>query len=384
MAIDPTLAMADSQTNIENSEDSGLEIEIEDPQERIINPFNPEQIKIRTVHVVVEQIVSRIRHDEIDLAPDFQRQLGIWNRKRQSRLVESLLLRIPIPVFYVAADPHDNWMVIDGIQRMGTLYDYVTGEFSLTELEYLTRLNNSKYADLARPFQRRISETQLIVNVVEPGTSDEVMHNVFNRINTGGLPLRGQEIRHALHPGPVREFLQNLAESDEFLKATDNSIKTERMADRECVLRFAAFYICSWEIYRASDLNGFLVSAMKEINGMSKSGRMHIAAAFRKAMQAAFDIFGQDAFRNPTHGKRRPVSRALFDGWAVLLAQCETAEIDCLVQQREGVRCRFRQMVHEDTDFEKSISTSTGSQKSVRKRFATIEKIIQESLTNAS
>ena len=105
-----------------DEEEICVEEEREDPKEKITNPFNPEQIKIRTTHIVVEQLISRIKHKEIDLAPDFQRQAGIWNDERKSRLIESLLLRIPLPVFYVAADESEKWSVVDGIQRMTTIY----------------------------------------------------------------------------------------------------------------------------------------------------------------------------------------------------------------------------------------------------------------------
>ena len=144
-----------------NSEvdDISVEVEQEDSQERITHPFDPEKIKIRTVNIVVEQLVSRIRYEEIDLAPDFQRLRGIWKEERKSRLIESLLLRIPIPLFYVAADKSETWSVVDGIQRMSTIYDYVDGHFPLSQLEYLSWLDGRKHDNLPRPMQRRISET---------------------------------------------------------------------------------------------------------------------------------------------------------------------------------------------------------------------------------
>ena len=224
---------------------------------------------MRTVNVVVDQIVYRIDHDEIDLAPEFQRAAGIWNDQRKSRLIESLLLRIPIPAFYVAADNSERWSVVDGVQRTSTIYGYVKGSFKLSRLEYLTKFDRLSYEELPRSMQRRIDETPLVVNVIEPGTPEEVMFNIFQRIITGGMTLNGQEIRHVLHPGPVRDFLSLLVGTDEFLMATDGSIRADRMADRECVLRFLAFHIDPWEKYFANDLDGYLGLAMRKINGMS-------------------------------------------------------------------------------------------------------------------
>ena len=169
---------SDSGTELENS--SGSDVGI---------PFDPEKIVVRTRNVVVDQVVSRINHGEIDLAPDFQRMSGIWDSTRQSRFIESLLLRIPIPVFYVAADRDDNWYVVDGVQRISSFYSYISGKFRLMDLEYMTYLNGKVFHNLPRSMQRRIGETQLVVNVIERETSEEVMFNIFRRINTGGMPL---------------------------------------------------------------------------------------------------------------------------------------------------------------------------------------------------
>jgi hypothetical protein len=247
----------------DEASDTGVEAEQQDLS--IKRPFDPERIKVRTVNVVVEQIISRINHNEVDLSPDFQRLRGVWDVQRKSRLIESLLLRIPIPVFYVAEDADENWLVVDGLQRMSTLYDFIDGQFALTRLEYLSDYEGERFAKLPRAMQRRISETQLVVNVIEPGTPEEVMFNIFSRINTGGMKLNGQEIRHALHKGPVRNYLKELAELPEFLEATAASIKKDRMSDRECVLRFLAFYFDRWEFYSANDLDGYLGSAMNKI-----------------------------------------------------------------------------------------------------------------------
>ena len=363
--------------------DTGFETEGDDSQQSVTDqPFDPSLIKVRTINVVVEQIVTRIKYDEIDLQPDFQRVRGIWDVRRKSRLIESLLLRIPIPVFYVAANHDDKWAVVDGVQRMSTIHGYMTGVFPLVQLEYRKKFEGKKYDELPRPMQRRISETQLVVNVIEPGTPPEVMFNIFRRINTGGMTLNGQEIRHALNPGRVRSYLEELANSDEFLRATDESIKKRRMADRECVLRFLAFSIDPWEQYATSSLETYLENAMKKINDMVPEQRETLAVNFRKAMRAATRIFGDDAFRKryrPEDG-RHPISLALFEVWSVQLARCSPHEIDRLVERRADVRERFMSILNEDADFEKAISVSTGTAQRIRKRFAAVHDLVQEFL----
>lgn len=366
----------------QEDQDSGVERELEDTDGEIKRPFDPEKIKVRTVNVVVDQLVSRIDHGEVDLAPDFQRMAGIWNDERKSRLLESLLLRIPIPVFYVAADEDDKWSVVDGIQRTSTIHTYVKGRFRLSRLEYLTRLDGFRYADLPRPLQRRISETQLVVNVIEPGTPQEVMFNIFRRINTGGKMLNGQEIRHALHPGAVRDYLKELAGAKEFLEATDGSIRIDRMADRECVLRFLAFHINPWEEYAANDLDGYLGRTMEKVNAMGSSERTCISQDFRRAMKAAFLIFGNDAFRKRYNytDTRYPISKALFEAWSVGLARRSGNEIDVLVDQRTQVKERFISLMKEDQDFDTAISYSTGNPVRVKKRFQAIDALLEECL----
>ena len=372
----------ETSNEAESDRDSGLEPEREDSSE-IRRPFDPEKIKIRTVNPVINQIVSRIEHEEIELAPDFQRMAGIWNTVRKSRLIESLLLRIPIPVFYVAADRDETWAVVDGLQRISTIHAYVTGCFRLTNLEYLKKLDDCLYTDLPRSMQRRINETQLVVNVIEPGTPEEVMFNIFRRINTGGMMLNGQEIRHALHPGPIRDYLKKLSGTREFLDATGHSIRTNRMADRECVLRFLSFHINPWEEYSVNDLDGHLRRTIKQINGMDSCERDRISKDFEKSMKAAFRIFGEDAFRkryDPEEKRRRPVSKALFEAWSVGLARRSDQEIGALVSKRKKIIAQFTALMNEDQEFETAISYATGIPVRIRKRFRAIDELIEECL----
>lgn len=366
--------------------DEQTEEGIEQEKEQINHPFKPEKIRIRTVYPTIDQVVLRLAHNEIILTPGFQRRPDIWKPVDRSRLIESLLLRIPIPVFYVATDENEVWSVVDGLQRISTIRDYIKNEFPLESLEYLTGLDENCYKDLSRPMQRRISETQLIVNVIEPETPREVMFNIFRRINTGGLKLNGQEIRHALNPGPVLSYLEELAKTKEFLAATDSSISSKRMADEECILRFLAFHIAPWEKYSTYSLDRHLGEAMRKINNMDESKRDRLSADFKKAMRAAHKIFGMYAFRKQysQHDDRRPINKALFESWSVGLARRSDEEIKILVKNRKKIVRDFISYMNDDYDFYAAISASTGDPVKVRKRFQVIDKIVNRGLSYAS
>jgi hypothetical protein len=332
--------------------------------------------------MTIDLLLSRIQHNELDLQPGFQRKGGIWNEGAQSRLIESLLIRIPLPAFYVDATDDDKWLVVDGLQRLTTLKRFIVDKtLRLCDLEFLTALEGKAYPDLARPFQRRITETQVTVYLIAKGTPREVKFNIFKRINTGGLPLSAQEIRHALNQGKATDMLARLASSPEFKTAIDNSIRDDRMADRECVLRFFAFTIKSYTKYRAKEYDSFLNDCMAAMNQMSDQELLVLGHRFLRAMRAAYDIFGTDAFRKryKAEASRYPINKALFESWSVNLGQLTEEQLSLLIARRDLLKERFIDLMS-NREFDNAISQGTGDTKKVQCRFSFIEWIVKEVL----
>ena len=162
--------------------DSGLQSEPDDSSHGIECSLNPAEVRIRTNHITVEEIVSRIWNGKIYWDSDIQRSFA-WQQEDQSRFIESLLLRIPMPAIFAAADKSSNCIMVDGVQRLSPIYNFVTGEFPLKRLEYFGRFNGQWFNDLPRPMQRRIDETQITAHIVEAGTPERVRLNIFRRIN---------------------------------------------------------------------------------------------------------------------------------------------------------------------------------------------------------
>jgi len=362
----------------------GVEHEGEDAGDsREVQPFDPTLIRVDTRPLTIDLLIKRINNKEINLNPDFQRMGGIWNDIAQSRLIESLLIRIPLPAFYMDASNDDEWLVIDGLQRLTALKRFVIDQtLKLQNLEFWAEYNGMTFSDLPRPLQRRIEETQITLYLVQRGTPHNVKFNIFKRINTGGVPLSGQEIRHALNLGASTDLLIELAKTDEFLQATDSSVSPKRMTDRELVLRFLSFIIRDYTTYsRRDELDPFLNDRMQEINRMSPADIETLSKRFLRAMRVASDIFGNNAFRKQYHGvsRRSPISKALFEVWSVNFDRLDDGQLKRLTKRKKALNKKFLDLM-EDPEFFNAITTSTGDPRRVNIRFSEIERIIQEVL----
>jgi hypothetical protein len=345
----------------------------------ITEPFDPSKIRVETKSTTIDLLLTRMKEGEIDLAPDFQRKASLWKPAAKSRLIESILIRIPLPAFYMDATDDDRWLVVDGLQRLSTLREFALEKtLRLTGLEFL-QLNGSGFDKLPRHLQRRIRETQVTVYLIERGTPPEVKFNVFKRINTGGLPLSAQEIRHALNQGPASELLKTLADTREFGLATANGISDERMADRECVLRFIAFFLTAPGAYRGQDFDGFLNQTMARLNDMSDLERQRISEDFLRSMRSARAIFDEVAFRKPSP-RRKPINKPLFEAWSVNLARRTDAEIELLIARKKVIRERFGEIM-DVYEFEQSVSVATGDARKVALRFSYVSKLLDEALS---
>lgn len=346
------------------------------------NPFNPKDIDIKTKTMSMDNIIKRLKENEIDLAPDFQRNMNLWDDEKQSRLIESLLIKFPLPAFYFDGSDDNKWLVVDGLQRLSAIKNFVVDQtLRLTGLEFLEKLNGHTFAELPRTFQRQIEEAEIISYVINPGTPEDVKFNIFKRINTGGLVLEPQEIRHALNQGIPARFVAELAQLEEFKRATGYVISSKRMLDREFVTRFISFYINDPNDYKP-DLDTFMTKSMGQIKHLSEKERDEIKRNFSEAMKCVMAIFGKWAFRKvyDITEKRRPINKALFEVWSVMLARLNDSQRHAIINNKELVFERFIILMNMDNFFVSSITSSTGDKSRIKYRFSEIENLLKESL----
>ncbi|BAY62676.1 hypothetical protein NIES22_27510 [Calothrix brevissima NIES-22] len=357
----------------------------EEEEEKVTFQYDPEKINIVTREPTIEQLLRRIDEEALDLAPDFQRQANIWTPEAKSKLIESILIRIPLPAFYIDATNEDKWVVVDGLQRLSAMKQFMIDKtdkrLKLVGLEYLKDLNDKTYDELERRYKRRILETQVTVYLIEKGTPLEVKFNIFKRINTGGVRLSNQELRHALNPGKATKILANLASYPEFKRVvnlTDSKIK--RMDDREFVLGFIAFYLISYKEYQDETRDSFLSKALSKVNSLSQQEITKLEMDFKKSMIAAFDIFNGNAFRKISRKNTRkfPINKSLFEVWSVNLGKLDIQSIEILKERKKELINNFITYVDNDTEFLVSISQAANK---IEHRFETVEKIIKEVLS---
>ncbi|MDO8952923.1 MAG: DUF262 domain-containing protein [Draconibacterium sp.] len=356
-------------------------IEPEDMGHPMKDPFDPSKIKVRPQTITVDAIIKRIEHDEINLSTKFQRKEGLWTDVQQSRLIESILIRFPLPVFYFDGSNPNEWLVIDGLQRLSSLKRFIhTKELKLTGLEFL-KLEGKGWKNLERPLQRQINETQLQCYVIEEGTEENVKFNMFKRINTGGLVLSAQEIRHAMHQGIPADFVKELAELPAFLKATNKKISIDRMLDRDFINRFLAFYLYDYDKdYTYNDeLDSFMNHTMVRLGKITNDKREEIKTQFVKAMQLAHEIFGKSAFCKSPNLKR--INKALFEVISSSFAKLNPSEISKLKESKEVFKKLFYDAI--DTNkFRNSLTSDTGGKSNVTLRHNVLRNIIVQTMKN--
>lgn len=356
----------------------GVEIDDSDGDAEMseIRPFDPSKIDIDMKTMELSSLISRIRYGEVDLNTAFQRKAGLWSDQKKSQLIESILLRIPLPAFYFDGGDSDNWLIIDGLQRITSIKEFVVDiKLKLTGLEFFKDLEGMKYSELPRMFARRIEETNIVTYIVKSGTPVNVKYNIFKRINTGGLELTPQEIRHALYQGRAVEMCKMLADKEEFKTATSYSLRNDRMQDQEFVLRFVAVCYYGTDKYEGIPDN-YLNGAMEFLNQKNSVDKEELAQSFVRVMVAAKEIMGKYAFRKLAQDSlRRPINKAIYEAWCRNLFLLDDEELRILTKQTKKVYKEFLILCESDS-FLKILKAS--DKKSFGQRFISIEKMMRE------
>ncbi|ARJ55993.1 DUF262 domain-containing protein [Campylobacter cuniculorum] len=306
-----------------------------------------ENIRIEKGRMSLFEIKRRQEKGDIEISPEFQRE-NVWKEKQKSELIESVLMGIPIPVFYFFESKDTKIQIVDGRQRISTFIDFMNDKFELKQLNIIKDIISKKFSDLTAIQKRKIEDYQIDIYTIQPPTPEQVKFNIFDRVNRGGTQLNNQEMRNALYQGKSTELIKNLSELEIFKKATGNSIKPKRMKDRYIILRFIGFYLYFYrilpnDIQYKGNINEFLSKIMIFLNNKRDSYLIgEIEANFKRIMTFAHKNYGENIFRfNNSNENRRPINMALFESLSYLFALCYETNIIPKKEKIEKLKSEF-------------------------------------------
>ena len=349
----------------------------------INNPFSTKDIKITPITMALPSLINKLKYDEIDLNPDFQRHGDLWSPTNMSRLIESILLKLPLPIFYFDVSNPDKWIVVDGLQRLSTIKKFmVDKKLKLKNLEFLEELDGKSYDDLDRGFYRIFENTQIVTYQIEAQTPKKVRYSIFNRLNTGGMPLNAQEIRQALNQQAkgVR-FLIVCAESDVFRNIV--SVPAKRMLDRELVLRFMSFKLSpnATNELPFNNMGEFLDEAMEKLDNITDDEKLkELRNNLFETLEFSEKILGEKHRFSRSIGKTEKtntLNRSLFDVLTVCLSEINDKEK--FILKKDNFKNKLSKLLQdESSDFSRAITEGTSGKGAIEKRFEIMKELVEE------
>ena len=362
-------------TQEDESVESLDEGEIEVPKTTSINPAKNDRS--------LSEFFRWHRNGRIIVDPEWQRRY-VWDRKRASRLIESFLIDLPVPVVYLATNDEGKYEVIDGLQRLTSIFDFFNNQFSLEKLEIRSDLIGKKFSDLPPEIQGKLEDATLRTFELSQDTDKDLLFVIFERLNTGGVTLNEMEIRNCLFRGKLNSLLKELSSDADFLACVNQKNLGKRMMDRALVLRFLAFYQMHHTKARKG-LKSFFNEFLQTYRNPTDEKISELRDNFKKAMRACKTVFGDAAFRLRRKGERGGewtprVNASIFQVIAVCFCEHDIGKI---TRSADRIKEAFLDLIATDERWIGAIKTSTGDFANIEYSFETWRKRLVEALEGA-
>lgn len=337
-----------------------------DPDEA---PLRDRRVHTQPYDLVVESLIDQIKGGTIFLRPlserpSFQRRY-VWTDKLASRLIESILLNVPIPPCYLSQNEDFQLDVIDGQQRLFSIYRFIDNQFALSELEVLKEINASRFHELPPKLQRQLKTHTLRLIAITNESNPEIKFDVFERLNTNTVPLNAQELRNCISRGALNDLIKDAVSYLPWLSILRRKAPDKRMRDEELVLRFFAFYIQGLDSYRTPQKH-WLNDVANAGRNYSSSRTEELHRVWRSAIDVSLTWFNpEECFRRKVLDRSRVINRALFD--LVMLTSTQVAREDA-PRFRSQVRSMYSDLLV-DEEFKDLISRAVDHKKRTIRRF---------------
>jgi hypothetical protein len=324
---------------------------------------------------------------ELILKPDYQRNyvapIGI-----ASRLIESILIDVPIPVIYLAEEPDGRYSVIDGQQRLTSFLSYIEGkfpngkDFRLSKLKVLSGLNNKKFDQLDKTTQAKIKTTTLHSIIIKKESNEDIKFEIFERLNTGSIKLNEDEIRNTVYRGRYIKLLAELSENTTFHNLVDLQKYKDRMIYRGMILRFFALSEKSYINYK-TPMKQFCNKQLRDNRNLLDEKYEEFKKRFEHCVELVRLVYGNTAFRRyisaqgdkPGYWSINKVNMALYDVQMVGFARYEKRDV---LKHADSIRDGILNLMINNNDFIQAIELKTSNTKILQQRF----KLYDEMLSN--
>lgn len=359
------------------------ELEFENPLEEEVEsieiPSDRRKIYTELGDPEVESLYGKYKRDKLIVQPDFQRQF-VWDTTKASRLIESALLGIPIPVVYISQEPDNKEYVIDGQQRLTSFFSFMDGifpdgsDFKLTGLKVFREINGKKYRSLTDDFQDAIRYFKIRTITFKKESDQDLKFEIFERLNTGAVSLNDQELRNCIYRGGFNVLLKELSTDSDFTFLLGLKKPDKRMKDIELVLRFSAFYHATYLNYKPP-MKNFLNAEAEKYRNIGKDDTQQLKAAFKNTCHIIRSMFGKNAFkrfykgteRNPSgYWEPKKFNASLYD---IMMYTFAREDKNVIFQNMDSIREMLIHLMTENQEFIDSIELSTSSLQAVTKRF---------------
>ncbi len=358
----------------ENSPIEGEEIEGLDTAGGSWGDYPIDNLLIRHENRTIHDVIRRINRNSYVMDPDFQRDF-IWPEDKQSKLIESVIMRIPLPVFYMAEDSEGRMVVVDGLQRLSTFQRFLKDELRL-KLPERRELDKMRFSDLSSKIQNRIEDCNLIFYIIDSKVPERARLDIFERVN-GGIPLTRQQMRNCLFMGKATRFLKKESQSEIFVEATGGSLNKKSMRDREFVNRFCAFQLLNIREY-SGDMDDFLANCLELMNKKTDQDLIKLSSDFHRGLANNLLLFKRHAFRKHyrIQYRRSVLNASLWDVMCTGLSRYAESRVEIFA---EPIREAVLELL-EDDEFNTAITYGTNDTKSVNRRFEITRSVFEEIL----
>ena len=362
----------DKTMTVELQDEVQIEPEDEAPQQKQ-GPSGERKIFTTSSDPTIKDLFDRFKDGELSLQPDFQRQF-VWDTTRSSRLVESVLLSVPLPIIYLAEEADGNESVIDGQQRLTSFFDFLDGKLKLKGLKVREELNGLKFAELSKEAQSVIKKTPIRAITIKRESDKDLKFEIFERLNSGSVALNDQELRNCIYRGPYIRLLKELSEDTDFRTLLNLSGPDKRMRDVEMVLRFAAFYHATYLNY-SSPMKSFMNCDMEEHQHLTPAAQEKLRQAFKKSCQLVFSLLAEHSFKRfyrgnaeNTNGRweQKKINSSLYD---VLMFGFTAYDKPQIYSKLDVIREAFVDLMANNDAFIAAIELSTSSKQAIEMRF---------------